>query len=211
MDKIVIGLTGKYCAGKNHVAFLLEKRGIPVLDADKMGHLVIETEKARIIARFGGDITGKDGTINRKALGAKVFGKPGELADLEAIIHPAVNRETLVWINSRKEKACVVNAALLHRSSAFGDLSAILLVEAPLVTRLLRAKKRDKLPWTAIVKRFRSQAKFNTQYLRGKADIYRVSNTSACMISGIFGSGKQKPQIKLENRIDEILSLIGIK
>jgi len=201
MNKILIGLTGKYCAGKNHVAGILEKKGLPVLDVDKLGHLVIEMEKERLLARFGGGILGKDGLVDRKALGVKVFGRPGELAALEEIVHPGANRETFAWIKCQKGKACVINAALLHRSAVFNDLGAILLVEAPIITRLFRAKKRDRLPWPALLKRFRSQSKFNAQYFKGKSDIYRVYNPSGSTISGK----------RLENRIEEILSLLGIK
>ena len=193
-DKKLIGLTGFYCAGKNHVAQLLEKRGLAVLDVDKLGHGIIETEKERILARFGEDILSPGGTIDRKRLGAKVFGKGAELAALEEIIHPGANRETLAWIEGREEKACVINAALLHRSSAFEMLDAVIIVEAPLFARLLRARKRDRLSWLQLIKRFFSQRKFNPQYYRKKTDIYKVDNSLVCS----------------ENRIDEILSLLGI-
>ena len=195
-EKTVIGLTGTYCAGKNYVASLLEARGLPVLDVDKLGHQVIETEKERLLGCFGSDILGQGGLIDRKRLGEKVFGKPEKLSVLQDIIHPAVNRETLLWIDARNEKACVVNAALLHRSSAFDKLDAIIIVEASFITRLLRARKRDRLPWPALIKRFRSQSDFRAQYFKGKTDIYRVSNPSNC----------GKP----ENRIGEILSQLGI-
>jgi len=203
-DKKIIGLTGTYCAGKNHVAFLLEQRGLPVLDVDKLGHQVIETEKERLLARFGEDILDTGGHIDRKRLGHKVFGKPGELAALEDIIHPGVNRETLSWIKSREEKVCVINAALLHRSSAFESLDAIIIVEAPILVRLFRAKKRDHLPWTVLLKRFYSQRKFSSQYFTGKTDIYRVENP------GFFSFRNRSLWSKLENCINEILSLRGI-
>ena len=203
-NRKVIGLTGVYCTGKNHVARLLEKWDLPVLDADKLGHKVIETEKEQIISRFGSDILGMGGTIDRKLLGARVFGKPEELAALENIVHPAVNRETLVWIHAQTAKACVINAALLHHSSAFDELDAVIIVEAPFLVRLLRARKRDHLPLGALLKRFRSQRDFYAQYLKGKTDIYRVGN------SGYFGFSSRLLEKKLEIRIDEILSRLGI-
>jgi dephospho-CoA kinase len=39
---MIIGLTGKYCAGKNYIAVLLEARGLPVLDVDKLGYQTLE-------------------------------------------------------------------------------------------------------------------------------------------------------------------------
>jgi len=199
--KKVIGLTGTYCAGKNFVASLLKERGLSVLDVDKLGHKVIEDEKKQLIARFGRDILADDGHIDRKLLGKKVFGKPDELAALEEIIHPAVNRETLSWINDKNERSCVINAALLHRSSVFEKLDAVIIVEAPLLIRLLRAKKRDKLPWSALINRFKSQIKFHSQYFNRKTDIYRVENSGfPCL----------KKQSRLETQIDEIFSLLGL-
>ena len=201
-DKKIIGLTGPYCAGKNHVALLLEQRSYPVLDVDKLGHEIIEAEKERLLDRFGRDILGPEGLIDRKRLGQKVFGKPAELAALEEIIHPAANQKTLDWINAREEKLCFINAALLHRSSAFEVLDAIIHVEAPFLVRLLRAKKRDRLPWISLVKRFRSQKNFNPQLFAGKAAAYRLGNP------GFFGFRKRSLRNGLEKRIDGILSII---
>jgi dephospho-CoA kinase len=70
---MILGLTGLYCSGKNHVAALLERRGLPVLDVDKLGHIAIENKKADICARFGDDILNPDGSVNRRLLGEKVF------------------------------------------------------------------------------------------------------------------------------------------
>jgi dephospho-CoA kinase len=202
--KKVIGLTGNYCAGKNHVASLLEQFHIPVLDVDKLGHHAIETEKERLLERFGYDILGQDGFIDRKRLGNKVFGRQSELEALEEIIHPVANSETLAWIDSQNEEACVINAALLHSSSAFDMLDAVIIVEAHFFLRLLRARKRDRLPWTALLKRFKSQRKFNAQFFKEIADIYRVEN------SAFFSFNKEYAEKKLNKRIKEILSIEGI-
>ena len=198
---MIIGLTGTYCSGKNHIAGFLEKRGLPVLDVDKLGHIVIETEKKAICGRFGTGILGPDNKIDRKLLGEKVFGKPEELAALEAIIHPAVNKLTSAWIAGQQGRPCVVNAALLHRSSAFSGLDAVIVVHASFLTRLFRAKRRDKLPWFDLFIRLRSQKYFLSQYFNEKADIYKVENPGFLVFRKIY---------KPEERVHEILSLLGI-
>ena len=203
---MIIGLTGTYCAGKNFISGLLEKRGLPVLDIDKLGHTAIETEKNAITSCFGNDILKPDGTINRKLLGQKVFGNPLNLAALEAIIHPAANHKTMAWIKAQKGKPCVINAALLHRSSAFLNLDAIIIVNAPFLVRLLRARKRDRLSWQELLRRMRSQKEFTSQYFSTKADIYRVENPDYF----VFGFLKARAKIRLENRINEVLSSIGL-
>jgi dephospho-CoA kinase len=222
----IIGLTGTYCAGKNHIALLLEERGFPVLDVDKLGHEAIEAGKEAIVRRFGpdvlaGDITARNTangqglpverlsidqlTIDRRRLGEKVFGKPGELAALEAIVHPEANRMTDEWIQAQEGKTCVINAALLHRSSAFEKIDFIIIVQAPFLDRLRRARRRDHLGWTVLLKRFGSQKKFMSQYLNGKADTYRVDNR------GYSSSISRRLERKLEYRIDTILSGEGIR
>jgi dephospho-CoA kinase len=203
---MLIGLTGKYCAGKNHVAALLQARGLPSLDVDKLGYQVLETEKDAIFAQFGPDLQRKDGSLDRRLLGQRVFGNPAKLAALEAIVHPPANRLTDEWI-AAQNGPCVINAALLHRSTAFNRLDRIIIVTAPFLTRLIRAKRRDKLSFQAVLKRFASQRDFNSQYLSVNAEIYRVENP------GLFGSrnlryGRNARQ-KLERRIGKIIEGIN--
>jgi dephospho-CoA kinase len=207
---MLIGLTGTYCAGKNHVAALLERRGLPVLDVDKLGHAAIEAEKTAIVSRFGPDIIAPGGAVDRRRLGEKVFGRPGELAALEAIVHPAANRLTGEWISGQGGKTCVINAALLHKSSVFGRLDGIILVSAPFCTRLLRARKRDGLSWSALLKRFARQRDFTAQYLAGKADIYRVENPGFRWTPDSLPADSRRFRKKLERRIDAILSELEI-
>jgi dephospho-CoA kinase len=201
---MLIGLTGTYSAGKNYEAALLEQRGLPVLDVDKLGYAAIEAERDAIIARFGEDIKRPGGTIDRRLLGKKVFGRRTALAALEAIVHPVANRLTEAWIAGQGGESCVINAALLHRSSVFGRLDCIMLVSAPLVTRLLRARKRDGLSWPALLMRFASQRDFTAQYLAGNADIYNVENR------GFSTAASRRFRSGLERRIDAILSGEGI-
>jgi dephospho-CoA kinase len=204
----IIGLTGAYCAGKNHIAGILERRGLAVLDVDKLGHQAIVEEKEAIVSRFGDGILGSDGEVDRRRLGSRVFGKPEELAALEALVHPAANRLTLRWLKAQGERPCVVNAALLHKSSAFELLDVLILVKAPLFVRLLRAKKRDKLPWPALIRRFQSQRGFISRYRNKKfsrnADMYVIDNRGFPVFASRFVPAG------LERRVDEILAREGI-
>jgi len=193
---MIIGLTGTYCAGKNHIAAMIEARGFPVLDVDKLGYQVLENEKDAIFAKFGSDLKKTDGSLDRRLLGQRVFGQPEKLAALENIVHPAVNKLTDEWISAQNNR-CVINAALLHRSSAFHKLDFLILVTAPLLTRLFRARKRDRLPWGEILKRIASQKDFRTQYLSKNAEIYKVEN------SGFSGFRR------LERRIDKLIERIN--
>lgn len=88
---VIIGLTGGIASGKSVVSGMLAERGALVIDADKVGHEAYAPGSAcydDVIAAFGGDIVAADGQIDRKALGAKVFGNPAERNRLEVIVWP---------------------------------------------------------------------------------------------------------------------------
>jgi dephospho-CoA kinase len=201
---MLIGLTGAYCAGKNHVGKLLEARGLEVLDVDKLGHRAIEDEKEAITTRFGTGVLRSDGTVDRSALGKLVFGRQDELAALEAIIHPAANRLVEEWIAERPGRDLVINAALLHRATVFGRLDFIILVRAPTLLRLLRARRRDKLPFRVLLRRFSSQKEFASQYFGKGADIHIVDNR------GASGPCARRCGRALERGIDSILAREGM-
>jgi dephospho-CoA kinase len=167
----LIGLTGLYCAGKNYAAGIFERRGIPVLDIDKAGHEAIIAKKHEITTHFGDDILDGGGRIDRKKLGAKVFGKPQEMRVLEAMVHPEANRIVNAWVAAHEGTPAVINAALLHKCECFDQLDAVIVIHAPFLVRLWRAKKRDALPLWQLMRRLLSQKAFTAQYFQKNADI----------------------------------------
>ncbi|MDR2481719.1 MAG: dephospho-CoA kinase [Spirochaetaceae bacterium] len=194
---MLLGLTGLYCAGKNYIASRLEKQGFTILDVDKLGWTALNEAKFDLTARWGSGILGSDGVVDRKMLGKIVFNKPEELAALENIVHPLVNHWTDCWIRENHDKNMIINAALLHKSSSFSHLDSIILVRASLLTRMIRAKVRDKLTLFEIARRFSTQKKFNSQYLERNADIYIINNEGFGNFSRIF-------QRNLEKRLSNI-------
>jgi len=169
MKKILVGLTGLSCSGKNYIGALLEKRGLPVIDLDKTAHGALNEDKIKslVTARWGKDLLDGEGKINRKLLGGRVFSKPEELKALEAIIHPAVDRLTDEWIAGNVKPVLIINAAVIHRASVFRRLDFLIVVRASIFTRFIRAKLRDKLTVGQILRRFQSQADF-PRYYAGK-------------------------------------------
>ena len=87
---LIIGVTGAIASGKSLLCrHLAERHGARHIDADKHVHTLYEPGKPafdRIVARFGEDVVGADGFIDRKVLGGKVFGKPDELQALRDAI-----------------------------------------------------------------------------------------------------------------------------
>jgi dephospho-CoA kinase len=96
-----IGLTGPIGCGKSTVLGWLRSLGAAVIDADRLARDVVapgEPALEAVIARFGEQYRGADGGLDRAALGKLVFASPADLADLEAIIHPAVRPRILAAV-----------------------------------------------------------------------------------------------------------------
>lgn len=90
---LTIGLTGNIATGKSTALAYLQQRGAAVIDADKLAHQAMMpggSAYAAVVATFGPTIVAADGVIDRQALGAIVFADATKLAQLEAIVHPAV-------------------------------------------------------------------------------------------------------------------------
>jgi dephospho-CoA kinase len=88
-----IGLTGPIGCGKSTVAAMLAARGATVVDADALARDVTEPDQPALTAiaeRFGVSVLRSDGSLDRAALGRRVFADPAALRALEAIVHPAV-------------------------------------------------------------------------------------------------------------------------
>ena len=90
-EPILIGLTGGIASGKSTVIQYIRYKGYPVIDADKLGHKVLELGKpgySKVIEKFGEGILNKDKTVNRLILGGIVFSDPSKLNALNEISHP---------------------------------------------------------------------------------------------------------------------------
>jgi len=96
-----IGLTGPIGCGKSTVAGWLADRGAVVVDADALAREVTEPGQPAleaIVDRFGAGVRRADGSLDRRRLAEIVFADAGQLAALEAIVHPAVRPRILAAI-----------------------------------------------------------------------------------------------------------------
>ena len=90
---LVIGLTGNIATGKSTILNYLIEKCATIIDADKLGHRVIEPGGPAydaVVRAFGKGILREDGTIDRKKLGRIVFSNPLDLGRLEKIVHPKI-------------------------------------------------------------------------------------------------------------------------
>jgi len=132
---VILGLTGSIGMGKSTVARMLRRLGLPLHDADAAVHrLMAKGGRAvpAIEAAFPGVL--REGAVDRKKLGAAVFGKPEALRRLESILHPLVREETEAFLRRqarRRAPLVVLDIPLLFETGAEKRVDAVLVVTAP--------------------------------------------------------------------------------
>lgn len=125
----VIGLTGGIGSGKSTVAAMLAGLGAVVIDADKVGHEIYRPGTdgfRRVVDAFGAAIVAADGTIDRRRLGARVFGDPAALARLNALVHPLIGDE----IRRRIQTALAANESAAPGAGRPIVIEAAIMLEA---------------------------------------------------------------------------------
>ncbi len=124
---VLIGLTGPIGCGKSTIAARLRAAGARVIDADRLARAVTEPGEpalAAIVERFGPEVLGPDGALDRAALARRVFADPAELRALEAITHPAIRPRLLEAIEAARAAAppAVVVEAIRLVEGGYADL-----------------------------------------------------------------------------------------
>jgi dephospho-CoA kinase len=146
-----VGLTGGIGAGKSLVSILLAERGAVVIDYDLMAREAVAVGTpalTAIVARFGPGVLLPDGTLDRPALGAVVFGDDDARRDLEAITHPAIG--ALAWERdgAAPDGAVVVHDHPLLVETGLADLmDMVVVVDAPeevQIDRLVRLRRMSE-------------------------------------------------------------------
>jgi dephospho-CoA kinase len=171
-----IGLTGGIASGKSTVARHLAALGAHVIDADKLGHRAYEpgTEAFRaVVAEFGDDVVDGDGRIDRKALGAKVFGRPERLKRLTDIVWPEIGRLAAAEIGAARERdpdvIIVLEAAVLFEAGWQRTVDEVWAVIVEPEVAVARACARDGLSPEDVRRRIGAQIGNNER--RARADV----------------------------------------
>jgi dephospho-CoA kinase len=129
---IVVGLTGSIGMGKSTTAAMFAGAGAAVYDADAAVHDLYRSEGAPAIeAAFPGTVV--EGVVDRKALGARVIGKPGEMKRLEAIVHPLVHARETAFLERAKAagtRVAVLDIPLLFETGGEARVRATVVVTA---------------------------------------------------------------------------------
>jgi dephospho-CoA kinase len=173
----VLGVTGKYCSGKNALVTYLQSLGFTEIDVDKVGHQLLGDGKVeeKLRRHFGDTIFTREGTIDRRALGQRVFRDIRELRVLESIIHPPMVRQVELTLE-KLSGSVVLNAAVLFRMGLEQFCHVVVCVRAPLLQRVRRARRRDRSKLIRVLRRMRAQRGICSKLNANGVDIYYVDN-----------------------------------
>jgi dephospho-CoA kinase len=169
--KPVIGLVGGIGSGKSRVAAEFARHGARVVSGDVAGHeALLQPEiRARVAARWAG-VLNDEGEIDRRKLGAVVFGDPAERHALEAIVFPWITGRLREQIAAAQDDPAVrlvlLDAAVMLEAGWNKACDRLVYVHTPRAVRLRRlaqtrgwspesvaARERAQLPLTDKVSR----------------------------------------------------------
>ncbi|MEC8916406.1 MAG: dephospho-CoA kinase, partial [Pseudomonadota bacterium] len=148
-DTLIVGVTGGIGSGKSAVADAFGALGIGWVDADHVAREVVmpgEPALAAIVERYGPAILNDDGTLDRRALRARIFDDETERRWLERETHPRIRQRLLMHL-ARLRNAdapyCLLVSPLLIESGQLELVDRVLVVDVPPETQIQRTLARD--------------------------------------------------------------------
>mgnify|MGYP001049090111 CR=1 FL=1 len=155
-----VGITGGIGTGKSLVSRIFEILGVPVYYADEQAkYLMTENTSLReSILQLAGKDAYNGKSLNRSYLAQVIFNDPEILKKINSLVHPVVQQDFIEWTKKQIQASYVIEeAALLFESGVAEEFDHIIVVDAPLVLRTERIKKRDGLSEEEILNRMNKQ------------------------------------------------------
>jgi dephospho-CoA kinase len=159
-----VGLTGGMACGKSFVAAALGKLGCHIIEADDVGHEVLNPGGDAydpVLDEFGDEILDERGMIDRARLAERVFGDPAKLEKLNAIVHPAVRARAARQfreIGARDPHGVVVYvAAILIEAGAHKEVDKMIVVSCAREQQIERAMHRPDASEASVLARLERQ------------------------------------------------------
>ena len=143
---LVVGLTGGVASGKSEAARRFEEHGVPALDADVVARALTAPGRpalARVVQRFGPDVLGPDGSLDRAAMRRRVFSDQEQRRALEGILHPLVEVELRREALALATPYVVVVIPLLAEVGRYAWLDRVVVVDCEPESQRERLMRRD--------------------------------------------------------------------
>ena len=176
-----IALTGGIATGKSYVAAKIKEAGVPIVDADVLSREVVAPGTPGLAAvrrRFGPDAVRRDGTMDRVRIAQIVFKDKRARLDLEAIVHPAVQKaidEFFATLPKRTPFA-VADITLLFETGRDNQFNAVVVVACPRELQLRRLMERNKLSKDDAERRLNAQLPID-QKVKKATHVIRTEGT----------------------------------
>ena len=155
-----VGITGGIGSGKTTVCSIFEKLGVPVYYADSRAKDLVNTnsELQNKISDAFGQNSFIEGAYNRAFIASIVFSDKQKLELLNSIIHPFVLNDWEAFCQKHNESPYLIKeAAIMLETESKNSVDHIVLVHAPIETRIHRIQERDKVTENEIKARIESQ------------------------------------------------------
>ena len=155
----IIGLTGGIGSGKTTIANYFNELGVPVYIADDGAKKIMQSENIiEEIKTVFGEAIFENNILNRSKLAEIVFNDKDKLAQLNAIVHPAVKEDFEVWLlQHRNYEYIIYEAAILFESGRYKECDFVITVTAPVEIRIERVLKRDNTTREQVLSRMQMQ------------------------------------------------------
>lgn len=142
-----VGLTGGIASGKSSVAEMFAELGAAIIDTDLIARDVVQPGMPaldRIRRQFGATVLHEDGSLNRAAMRQLVFSDDAKRRELEGILHPLIQQETLRQSEASAHPYQIIVVPLLTRSPLVHFVDRILVVDCDEETQVSRLIARDR-------------------------------------------------------------------
>ncbi len=163
-NKFVLGITGNIACGKSTVAELFKTKDRQIIDADRLGHELLNTKGSvyrKVRRAFGKGILKPGGKIDRAKLGKIVFSDKVALARLNRIMHPVLIREIKRLIKHSNKQIVILDAALIIEVGVRKMVDKLVVVTAKKNQQILRKQKSSGLKKGQVILRLKSQISQN--------------------------------------------------
>lgn len=189
---IKIGITGGIGSGKSTVCKVFSVLGVPVFEADKVARQLMNSDpkvSEHLIRTFGEPVYLPDHTINRQYLAGIVFSNPSLLAELNSIVHPAVQKAFSGWVERQDAPYIIHEAAILFETGFYKLMDKTITVATDENQRIQRVIKRDRISVKQVKERIRNQ--WNDEQRIKLADFVIRNNDADLIIPQILDIDKK--------------------
>lgn len=182
-----VGLTGGIGAGKSFVAKIFAFIGVPVFYADLAAKYIMVYDpkvKKAISELLGPESYNEEGKLNKKHVGAQIFGNDDLRLELNKIVHPAVFKAAGNWFSWQKAPYAIEESALIFEVSNDDYFDHIISVSAPEKMRIERVMNRDKITAEQVKARLKKQ--WDQKKKDEKSDFVIYNDGSQSLLKQVF-------------------------